>query len=67
MDDSLHNQNSFDLIWGAAAIAAELSIKPRKAFYLLESGQLPARKIAGRWVVERARLRAFFLATGKAA
>ena len=49
-----------DLLWGAAAIADELGIDRRKAFYLLEKGSLPAKKVQGRWVAERGRLRAFF-------
>jgi hypothetical protein len=50
-----------ELLWGAAAIADELGIDHRKAFYLLEKGALPAKKIQGRWVVERGKLRAFFI------
>lgn len=50
-----------ELIWGAAAIADELGVDRRKAFYLLEKGSLPAKKVQGRWVVERGKLRAFFL------
>jgi hypothetical protein len=50
-----------ELLWGAAAIADELGIDRRKAFYLLEKGSLPAKKIQGRWVAERGKLRAFFI------
>jgi hypothetical protein len=49
-----------DLVWGAEAIAAELGVGIRRAFYLLEKGSLPAKKVQGRWVIERGRLHAFF-------
>ncbi len=61
------NADNFALIWGAERIAEELGLKPRQAFYMLENGQLPARKVGGRWVAERAKLRAFFLAEEEAA
>jgi hypothetical protein len=50
-----------ELVWGAKAIAQELGVGIRRAFYLLESGALPAKKVQGRWVVERSRLRALFI------
>ena len=50
-----------DLLWGGRAIAAELGIKTRKAFYLLDTGAIPARKINGLWVASRRQLRAHFL------
>ena len=49
-----------DLIWGAKAIADELNVPPRKAFYLLETGAIPALKVRSMWVVERRKLREFF-------
>jgi hypothetical protein len=33
----------------------------RQTFHLLDKGELPARKIGGRWVVERSKLVAFFM------
>jgi hypothetical protein len=50
-----------DLLWGGKAVAAELGIKTRKAFYLLDTGAIPARKINGLWVASRRQLRAHFL------
>lgn len=50
-----------DLVWGAEAIAKEIKVGTRRAFHLLETGQLPAKKVGGRWVVERGKLRQFFL------
>ena len=52
--------DGLDLVWGAEAIGKAIGVAPRRAFYLLESGSIPARKVGGRWVIERGRLRAFF-------
>lgn len=56
---------SSDLLWGARSIAEEIGVSPRKAFYLLESGAIPAQKIRGLWVGSRRKLRASL--TGEAA
>jgi hypothetical protein len=53
------NEN-LDLIWGAEKIAVALGVPTRKASYLLECGRLPAKKVGGRWVASRAKLRSFF-------
>ncbi len=45
-------------LWGAKAIGDELGLPERKAFYLLEKGLLPARKIGRIWVSTRKQLRA---------
>ena len=37
-----------DLIHGADAISEFLGVSVRRAFYLLESGELPAFKLGGR-------------------
>jgi hypothetical protein len=58
-------QTELQLIWGAEAIGAEIGCDRRRAFYLLESGELPAKKVGGRWVAERETLRNFFLETAK--
>ena len=52
-----------DLIWGAEDIAATIGRSRRATFDMLEKGQLPAKKVNGRWVVERGKLIAFFLET----
>lgn len=52
-----------DLVWGAANIAELIQRTPRVTFHLLETGQLPAKKVGGRWVAERNKLLAFFLET----
>ncbi|PWJ79793.1 excisionase family DNA binding protein [Pseudaminobacter salicylatoxidans] len=56
-----NTSKSFNLIWGAGAIADELGCDRRRAFYLLEKGEIPAKKVGGKWVVRRDELHAFFL------
>ena len=50
-----------DLVWGATAIAIVIGAKRRQTFHLLETGQIPVKKVGGRWVAERGRLLRFFL------
>lgn len=52
---------ALDLIWGAADIAKLIGRSQRATFDMLEKGQLPAKKVNGRWVVERSNLVAFFM------
>lgn len=47
------------VLWGASAIGNELGLNRRQAFNLLEQGQLPARKVGGKWCADRESLRAF--------
>jgi hypothetical protein len=58
----LHNMEheNLDLLWGAEAIGRALNIDARRAFYLLETKAIPAKKVGGRWVVSRLGLRKFF-------
>lgn len=53
---------SLDLIWGAEAIAQLIGRTPRVTFHLLATGAIPAKKIGDRWVAERSKLIAFFMA-----
>lgn len=50
-----------DLLWEVSAIAKAIGRTERQTFRLLETGQLPGRKIGGRWVIERSKLKAVFL------
>ncbi|TPP07033.1 helix-turn-helix domain-containing protein [Rhizobium glycinendophyticum] len=50
-----------DLIWGAAEIAQLIGRSERAVFGMLENGELPAKKVSGRWVIERSKLIAFFM------
>jgi hypothetical protein len=56
-DDS----GTLDLVWGVEAIANIIGRTPRVTFHLCNTGELPARKVGGRWVIERSRLVAFFM------
>lgn len=49
-----------DLIWEADGVARELKVNRRRAYHLLSTGEIPAMKVGGRWVVERSELSAFF-------
>ncbi|RVI06473.1 DNA-binding protein [Sinorhizobium meliloti] len=55
------NQDNFDLIWGGEEIAKIIGRTPRITFHLLEKGELPAKKVGGRWVAERGQLIRFFM------
>ena len=54
--------DEIELVWGAEAIARIIGRSTRSTFHLLDSGELPAKKVGGRWVAERANLAAFFRA-----
>jgi len=57
-----------DLIWGADAIANELGVNLRQAFYLLDKGEIPAKKVGRKWCTSRRGLRAHFASiTGEVA
>lgn len=45
-----------DFLHGAAQIGAFLGVSTRRAYYLLESGQLPAAQLGARWVARRSTL-----------
>jgi len=58
-------QDSLDLIWGAEGIGTEIGRNTRQAFHMLENGMIEgAKKVGGRWVVDRGRLRDIFLGRG---
>lgn len=48
------------LIWGVAAIAMYIGRTDRQAYEALAKGQLPARRVNGRWVASASALRAHF-------
>ena len=48
-----------DYLWSASSIAKALGVSERQAFYLLEKGHIPGRKVGVRWVVSRAKLDEF--------
>jgi hypothetical protein len=61
MDDKIQTTPEDDeVIWGAASIAREINRTPRQTYNLLENGELPAKRIGGRWVATRRNLRRLF-------
>ncbi|APO67242.1 hypothetical protein IE4872_CH01600 [Rhizobium gallicum] len=63
MSNSEGNASALELIWGAEEIAKIIGRSPRVTFHLLTTGELPAKKVGGRWVIERNKLIAFFMET----
>lgn len=55
-----HTRN-IDLVWGGTEIAKVIGRSPRATFHMLEKGDLPAKKVGGRWVAERRNLIRFFM------
>ncbi|HEV7255757.1 MAG TPA: DNA-binding protein [Mesorhizobium sp.] len=49
-----------DLVWGVNAIAQLIGRTDRQTFHMCQTGELPARKVGNRWVIERSRLAAVF-------
>lgn len=45
-----------DMLWGATAIAKAIGVNRRKAYYLLENGLLPAKKVGDSWCASRSAL-----------
>ena len=59
---STEANESLDLIWGAEGIGKEIGRNTRQAFFLLEKGLINgARKVGGRWVADRGKIREMFL------
>lgn len=52
-----------DLVWGGEEIAKVIGRTARVTFQLLDKGELPAKKVGGRWVASRSKLFAFFMDT----
>ena len=48
-----------DLAWGVEQIASTIGREERSTYYMLAKGELPARKVGGRWVASKRRLLAF--------
>lgn len=55
--------NKLELVWGAEDIAKIIGRSPRVTFHLLTTGAIPAKKVGGRWVIERNKLVNFFVET----
>ena len=55
------NDKRLKPVWGAEQIGEILGISLRKAFYLLEKGLVPARKVGGSWQSTEGELEDFLL------
>lgn len=58
-------ENPMGLIWEVENISKFIGLNERQTFHILSSGQIPAKKIGGKWVVQLDELKRFF--SGKAA
>ena len=61
MTNNTETVTPLDLIWEVSEIAKLIGRTERQTFHLLNGGQLPAKKVGGRWVAERSKLIAFFM------
>ena len=59
--ESEGKSEGLQLVWGAEEISRIIGRTPRVTFHLLTTGELPAKKVGGRWVAERSKLIAFFM------
>lgn len=50
-----------DLVWGGEEIGKVIGRTARVTFSLLEKGEIPAKKVGGRWVASRQKLIDFFM------
>lgn len=55
-NSELNESEKSELVWGARRIGQEIGRSPRQAFYLLEQGLIPGRKIGRIWVSTRKEL-----------
>jgi hypothetical protein len=53
------DDTSTDLVWGGEEIAKVIGRTKRITFSLLEKGELPAKKVGGRWVASKKKLYEF--------
>lgn len=56
-------ESALDLVWEVSEIAKIIGRTPRQTFHMINKGELPAKKVGGRWVAERSKLIAFFMDT----
>ena len=49
-----------EVVWGAKPISEIIGLTPRQTNYLLNTGEIPAKKVGNRWVANRETLKRFF-------
>ncbi|KAA3500252.1 DNA-binding protein [Agrobacterium tumefaciens] len=59
-NDGTEVKDDLDLLWGAEEIGKALGRSMRATYEILDKGEIPARKLNGRWVISRKRLVSFF-------
>jgi hypothetical protein len=59
MTETPENDSNATYAWGATNIGRIINTPPRRTFYLLENGLIPAKKIGGKWCADIDQLRAF--------
>ncbi|MGP4666377.1 DNA-binding protein [Agrobacterium pusense] len=52
---------NIDLLWEVEEIAKLIGRTERQTFHMLKKGELPAKKVGGRWVASRQKLIDFFM------
>lgn len=63
--DTKQDGPKLDLLWEVEEIAKLIGRTPRQTNHMLAKGEIPAKKVGGRWVAERNRLLNFFLETSE--
>lgn len=61
MTSNAEQGEGMELVWGCAEIAKIIGRSARATFHMLDKGELPAKKVGGRWVVSRQKLVNFFM------
>jgi hypothetical protein len=61
MTSTNERNENIRLVWGGTEIAKIIGRSARATFHMLEKGELPAKKVGGRWVAERTKLIDFFM------
>jgi hypothetical protein len=60
MQSNVSDELANDIVWGADGIGKVINRNERQTFHLIDTRQLPAKKIGGRWCASRSGLRKFF-------
>lgn len=53
--------DGLDLVWGIEGIAKLIGRSSQQTYYMLRTGQLPAKQVGERWVASRKQITAFFM------
>jgi hypothetical protein len=53
-------ENDLDLVWGVKGIGKVIGRTERQTLHMLTTGEIPGKKVGGRWVAKREALVRFF-------